>query len=169
MSAAETHHETLIYVLVEATDHRTAISRAKPVLDDVVTATNRAVESFRDYAMFHGDELERLTAVWGEKPSAASLESDEGQALLEEGWNRTKNIFEDNLTAVEEIMEMYTTQEIMENVENVRLHFLRLGATVGPSVPLYTETGYPIRDRRELDQFLDSHGEVWVVPAVGVS
>lgn len=165
----ERQRETLIYVLVEATDHGTAISRAKPVLEDVVAATDRPIESFRDYATFHGDGPEGHRSAWGEKPSAATVETDTGQELLEEACERMHRVFEDNLATVEELLETYTAEELMRNADDARRYFLRLGATVGPSVPLYAETGCPIRDRGELEQFLETHGEVWIVPAIGVS
>lgn len=169
MTGAEQESDALIFALVEATNHQIAISRAKPVFDDVVTSISRPVESFRDYMMFHGDEVEQLREKWGEKPSAASLDSAEGQMLLEEAWNLTEELFMHDLNIVEELLSMYTAEEIMQNAENVRLHFLRLGETIGPSVPLYTESGYSIRDEAELERFLETHGEIWIVPAIGVT
>jgi hypothetical protein len=163
------HQETLIYVLVEARNKAEAERRAKSAMDDVVDAAARPIEAFRDYQMFHGDNVARLHEVWGNLPAAASLDTAEGAEMLEDAWEKTEDVFEENLKAVEEILGMYAPEEIMKNAENARLHFLRLGATVGPSVPLYTENSYPIRDRDELDRYIESNGELWIVPVVGVS
>lgn len=161
--------ESLVYVLVEAQNNGEAERRAKSAMDDIVNAVARSVEAFRDYQMFHGDDVARLREVWGDLPSAASLDTAEGAEMLEDAWEKTVDVFEENLKAVEEILEMYAPEEIMRNAENARLHFLRLGATVGPSVPLYTENSYPIRDRDELDRYIEANGELWIVPVVGIS
>lgn len=169
MDDSELQQETLVYVLVEAQNKGAAERRAKLAMDDIVNAAARPIEAFRDYQMFHGDNVTRLREVWGDLPPAASLETPEGTEMLEAAWEKTVGVFEENLEAVEEILEMYAPEEIMKNAENARLHFLRLGATVGPSVPLYTENSYPIRDRDELDRYIEANGELWIVPVVGIS
>jgi hypothetical protein len=169
MDDTDLHQETLVYVLVEAQNKAGAERRAKSAMDDVVDAAARPIEAFRDYQMFHGDDVARLRERWGDLPAAASLDTQEGAEMLEDAWEKTADVFEENLEAVEEILEIYAPEEIMKNAENARLHFLRLGATVGPSVPLYTENSYPIRDRDELDRYIESNGELWIVPIVGVS
>jgi hypothetical protein len=163
------HQETLVYVLVEARNKAEAERRAKSAMDDVVNAAARPIEAFRDYQMFHGDDVARLRKAWGDLPAAASLDTSEGAEMLEDAWEKTEDVFEEELKAVEEILEIYAPEEVMKNAENARLHFLRLGATVGPSVPLYTENSYPIRDRDELDRYIESNGELWIAPVVGIS
>jgi len=169
MTGPDLQQEAPIFVLVEATDHQTAISRGKSSLDEVVSAVYRPVESFRDYKMFHDDGKGQLRERWGEKPAAASLDSKEGQALLEDAVERMETIFDESIEAIEKSLELYSRDELMQNAENVRLHFLRLGATVGPSVPLYSEDSYPIRNEADLERFREMHGEIWIVPAIGMS
>jgi hypothetical protein len=138
-------------------------------MDEIVEAAARPSESFHDYRLFNGSDADELRERWGDVPTAAGVAEEDGSDLLDEAWEKTRRIFEENLKSVEELVEIYNIDELMENRENARLHFLRLGATVGPSVPLYTETSYPIRDRDELNRYLETHGEVWIVPVVGVS
>lgn len=62
---------------------------------------------------------------------------------------------------------MYTDEEIMENEDNVRNTFLRIGSFVGESMPLYQERGWAIRDRATLETCLEKFASPWIIPAEG--
>lgn len=168
MDTGGINQETIVYVLVEAHDPGTAKRRAKRTMNGVVEAVSRPVESFVDFQMFQGDDVERFTEIWGAKPSAAAVTTPEGEELLEEAKEKTEHEFRRNLKIVENLLESYSAEELMANEENARLYFLKLGATIGPSVPIYAESGVPLRDEREITRFLETHGEVWIVPVVAV-
>lgn len=168
MNGVRVENETLVYILVEAQQRPVAVRRAKSTMESLVDAVSRPVESFHGYHMFHGEDVSQLKERWGNQPEAVPLNSETGDIMLEEAWERAEKSFEHDIEKVKELLGRYSTEELMENAENVRRYFLRLGATVGPSVLLYSESGYPIRDRRELDRYLTSHGEKWIVPVVGV-
>ncbi|WP_436936558.1 hypothetical protein [Halovenus marina] len=163
------NEEALVYILVEAPSRKIAVQRAKAAMEDVIDAVSRPYETFQEYKMFQGEDAQDLRETFGEKPAAAPLKTNQGKQLLDEAWEQTEQNFNENLEAVRELLDQYSNEELMKDAEHVRLRFLRLGTTIGPSVPIYTETSYPIRDRDELEHFIDAHGEIWIVPFVGVS
>lgn len=159
--------ESLIYALVDAESEQAALASARVTFDRVVEKCGFPVGCFTEYELFTRPGRERLSERWGEMPQAAPAHSERGQALIEEGWRQTRENFAMNLEEVRSILSMYTDEEIMENEDNVRNTFLRIGTFVGESVPLYQERGRAVRDRSTLNTCLEEFTSPWVVPAEG--
>jgi hypothetical protein len=85
----------VIYSLVEASTQDEALATGKTVFDRLVGDSPHATAVFDYYVTF--DESGTSVAGkarWGDLPVAAPVESDDGQELLERGWEATKNEFE---------------------------------------------------------------------------
>ena len=156
----------VIYTLVEASTRDDALATGKTVFDKLVGAVPHAGAVFDYYVTFDEDETTVAgTARWGELPVAATVESDDGQALLERGWTATKDEFQRNLDRVKEGLDKLSDEEIMRDENLARHAFHQVGAYDGPSVFLYDEHGSGIRHRGQLDRILDESDELWIVPA----
>ena len=95
----------VIYALVETSTHDDALATGKSVFDRLVGANPHAGAVF-DYYVTFDEEDTSVTgkARWGDLPTAASVDSDDGQDLLERGWEATKGEFERNLERVKEAL-----------------------------------------------------------------
>jgi len=98
-------------------------------------------------------------------PTAAPVNSDDGQDPLERGWKATKEEFERNLDRVKEAIDELSDEEIMRDEDLARHAFHQVGAYDGPAIFLYTEHGTGIRHRGQLDRLLEESEELWIVPA----
>ena len=98
-------------------------------------------------------------------PTAAPVDSDDGQDLLERGWEATKEEFERNLDRVKEAIDKHSDEEIMRDEDLARHACHQVGAYKGPTIFLYTEDATGIRHRGQLDQLLAESEELWIVPA----
>jgi len=157
----------VIYSLVEASTEDEALSTGKTVFDRLVGADPHAGAVF-DYPrdVRRGIRSVRCgKARWGELPTAAPVNSDDGQDLLERGWKATKEEFERNLDRVKEAIDELSDEEIMRDEDLARHAFHQVGAYDGPAIFLYTEHGTGIRHRGQLDRLLEESEELWIVPA----
>jgi len=85
----ETH--TTIYALIEASTHDDAVATGKTVFDRLVGADPHAGAVF-DYCVCFDEQDTSVAgkARWGELPTAFPVDSDDGQDLLERGWEATR-------------------------------------------------------------------------------
>jgi len=106
----------VIYSLVEASTEDEALSTGKTVFDRLVGADPHAGAVF-DYHVTFDEEDTSVAgkARWGELPTAAPVNSDDGQDLLERGWKATKEEFERNLDRVKEAIDELSDEEIMRD------------------------------------------------------
>lgn len=156
---------TLIHILVEATDRESALDAGEDALD-VLIGDMEEPAVFNDFRMFSVNQgREAAVNEWGNLPPAVPVDSAEGQHLLDRGWDATKRGFEQNLETVRESLESLSDEEIMNDTNDVRLAFYRLGVLEGPPIHLYDKLGYGIRSRDRLDKILDQYDETWIVPA----
>ncbi|WP_134672224.1 hypothetical protein [Halorussus marinus] len=156
----------VIYTLVEASTRDDALATGKTVFDRLVGAVPHAGAVFDYYMTFDEDETTVAgTARWGDLPVAATIESDEGEELLERGWEATKTEFQRNLDRVKEALDEHSDEEIMRDEDLARHAFHQVGAYDGPSVFLYDEHASGIRHRGQLDRILDESENLWIVPA----
>ena len=156
----------VIYALVEASTHDDALAIGKSVFDRLVGADPYAGAVFDYYVTF--DEKDTSVAGqarWGELPTAAPVDSDDGQDLLKRGWEATKEEFERNLDRMKEAIEALSDEEIMRDEDLARHAFHQVGAYDGPTIFLYTEYGTGIRHRGQLDRLFEESEELWIVPA----
>lgn len=156
---------TLIHILVEATDRESALGAGEDALD-VLIGDMEEPAVFDDCRMFSVNQgREDAVDEWGDLPPAVPVGSSEGQDLLDRGWAATKRDFKQNLATVRESLESLTDEEIMNDTNDVRLAFYRLGVLEGPPIHLYDQLGYGIRSRDRLDKILEQYDETWIVPA----
>ena len=161
----ETMHQ-IIHAIVDAQSRDDALGVARGcVFDRLVGATPESCAEFDYYVTF--DEESRVAGKtrWGELPVAARLDSDEGRDLLARGWNATKEAFEHNLTEAREALADLSDEEIMNNGDFVRDHFMNLGAYAGPPIHLYDEHGNGIRTFEDFAWAYEDLDEPWIVPA----
>ncbi|SDY45694.1 hypothetical protein SAMN04487946_11663 [Halobellus clavatus] len=156
----------VIYALVEASTHDDALATGKTVFDRLVGADPHAGAVF-DYHVTFDEEDTSVAgkARWGELPTAAPVDSDDGQDLLERGWEATKEEFERNLERVKEALNELSDEEIMRDEDLARHAFHQVGAYDGPTIFLYNEHANGIRHREQLDRVLEESEELWIVPA----
>ncbi|WP_136591337.1 hypothetical protein [Salinigranum halophilum] len=156
----------VIYALVEASTHDDALATGKSVFDRLVGADPHAVAVFDYYVTFDEEDTSVAgKARWGELPTAVPVDSDDGQDLLERGWEATKEEFERNLNRVKEAIEEFSDEEIMRDEDLARHAFHQVGAYDGPSVFLYTQHASGIRHREQLDRILEESEDLWIVPS----
>ncbi|WP_276302589.1 hypothetical protein [Halorussus lipolyticus] len=157
---------TVIYSLVEASTRDDALANGKTVFDRLVGASPHATAVFDYYVTF--DESGTSVAGkarWGDLPVAAPVKSDDGQELLERGWEATKSEFKRNLDRVRDALEELSDEEIMRDDGLARHAFHQVGAYDGPTIFLYDEHGSGIRHRGQLDRILEERENLWIVPA----
>ncbi|MFC6768190.1 hypothetical protein [Natrinema soli] len=76
----------VIYALVEASTHDDALATGKTVFDRLVGTDPHAGAVFDYYVCFDEEDTSVAgKARWGELPTAAPVDSDDGQDLLERG------------------------------------------------------------------------------------
>ena len=156
----------VIYTLVEASTRDDALATGKTVFDRLVGAVAHAGAVFDYYVTFDDDETTVAgTARWGDLPVAAAVESDEGEELLERGWEATIEEFQRNLDRVKKALDGLSDEETMRDENLARHAFHQVGAYDGPSVFLYDEHASGIRHRGQLDRILDESDDLWIVPA----
>ncbi|WP_049894681.1 hypothetical protein [Halogranum rubrum] len=156
----------VIYTLVEASTHDDALATGKTVFDRLVGADPHAGAVFDYYVTF--DEKDTTVAGkarWGDLPTTAPVDSDDGQDLLNRGWEATKEEFERNLERVKEAIDELSDEEIMRDEDLARHAFHQVGAYDGPSVFLYDQHASGIRHRGHLDRLLEESADLWIVPA----
>jgi len=156
----------VIYALVEASTENEAIAAGKTVFNRLVGAEPHSCAVFDYFVTFDEEDTSVAgKARWGELPTAAPVASDNGQALLERGWEATKEEFERNLDRVKEAIDELSDEEIMRDEDLARHAFHKVGAYDGPTIFLYTEHGTGIRHRGQLDRLLEKSEVLWIVPA----
>lgn len=158
--------QMIIYALVEASTRYEAISNGKTVFDRLVGAYPESSAVFDYYVSFTQEDAGGNGATrWEDLPAAAPVDSDEGQALLDRGWNATREEFQRNLDRVKEALAELDDEAIMRDERLSRHAFHQVGAYSGPSIFLYDEHATGIRHREQLDRVLERGGERWIVPA----
>lgn len=156
----------IIYAIVDASAQDEALAAGRAVFDRLVGTTPYGRTVFDYYVTFDTDETAVAgQARWGKRPVAAPVGSQDGAAMLEQGWEATKTEFERNLDCVKEALETLSDDEIMRGVDLSRHAFYRVGAYDGPSIFLYDEYANGIRHRDQLDRVLDEGENLWIVPA----
>jgi len=155
----------VIYALVEASTQNDALATGKTVFDRLVGADPHSSAVFDYYVSF--DEENTTVAgkgSMGRFTGRIPVDSDDGQDLLDQGWEATKEEFERNLERVKEAIDELS-EEIMRD-ENLSRHaFHQVGAYDGPSVFLYDQHATGIRHRGQLDRLLEESEDLWIVPA----
>jgi len=155
----------VIYALVEASTQNDALATGKTVFDRLVGADPHSSAVFDYYVSF--DEENTTVAgkgSMGRFTGRIPVDSDDGQDLLDQGWEATKEEFERNLERVKEAIDELS-DEIMRD-ENLSRHaFHQVGAYDGPSVFLYDQHATGIRHRGQLDRLLEESEDLWIVPA----
>ena len=156
----------VIYALVEASTHDDALATGKTVFDRLVGADPHSCAVFDYYVTFEEEDTTVVgKARWGDLPTAAPVDSDDGQNLRERGWDATKEEFERTFERVKEAIDELSDEEIMRDEGLARHAFHQVGAYHGTTMFLYNEYGNGIRDREQLDRLLEESEEVWIVPA----
>jgi hypothetical protein len=156
----------VIYAPVEASTHDDALATGKTVFDRLVGADPYSCAVFDYYVCFDEEDMSVAgKARWGNLPTAAPVNSDDGQDLLKRGWEATKEEFERNLGRVKEALDELSDEAIMRDEDLARHAFHQVGAHNGPTIFLYNQHANGIRHREQLDRLLEESEELWIVPA----
>ncbi|KAA9396352.1 hypothetical protein Har1130_18910 [Haloarcula sp. CBA1130] len=156
----------IIYAIVEASTEDEAVTAGKQAFDHLVGVRPHSSAVF-DYYVTFDDETTSVAgkARWGDRPTAAPIDSADGQELLDRGWEATKAEFERNLKRVKDALNEHSDEEIMRDKDLARHAFRQVGASRGSAIALYTEHGDGICDRTQLDRILGESDSLWIVPA----
>jgi hypothetical protein len=159
-----------MHQLIYAPSPDEALGTARTAFDQLVGADLRDVPVFDYYVTFDeaGNGISGADR-WGDLPTAARVDSEEGQALLDRGWEATKQAFDDALASITEGLDDLSPEEIMHDKDSIRYHCYRLGQYAGPTISLYDEHGRGIRHRDHLEAIQTdappADYELWIVPA----
>jgi len=122
----------MIYALVEESTHDDALATGKSVFNRLVGADPHPSAVFDYYVTFDEEDTSVAgKARWGELPTAAPVDSDDGQDLLERGWEATKEEFERNLDRVKETIDELSDEDIMRDEDIARHAFHQVGTYDG--------------------------------------
>lgn len=100
----------VIRVIVGAADDEEALEQAKETLGTLVERGD-----FDYYTTFDMDGHGMAGKDrWGELPVVASIESEEGKKLFEDGFKYTEKNFKEAITKVRKLLQRYTDDEIFE-------------------------------------------------------
>ena len=114
----------VIYTLVEASTQDDALATGKTVFDRLVGTVPHADAVFDYYVTFDDDETTVAgTVLWGDLPVAAPMESDEGEELLDRGWEATEDEFQRNLDRVKAALDELSDEAIMRDEDLARHAF----------------------------------------------
>jgi hypothetical protein len=156
----------VIYALVEASTQNDALATGKTVFDRLVGVDSHSPAVFDYYVTFDEENMTVAgKARWGDLPAAAPVDSNDGQDILDQGWEATKEEFERNLERVKEAIDELSDEEIMRDEDLARHAFHQVGAYDGPSVFLCDQHATGIRHREQLDRILEESEDLWIVPA----
>jgi len=141
---------TIIYAIVIGESRDEALGNAQITFDKLVGATEGGRKVFDYYTTFEVDEDEQSPVSgagrWGNMPKAAPIDTEDGQEMLDNGWENTKQESDDALDQIREHLDNCTNEEIREGYRSdaeIELYdFSKVGERAGPSVRLYDNTGY---------------------------
>jgi hypothetical protein len=83
------------------------------------------------------------------------LDSDEGQALLDDALEEQTEEFRDTLSRFQSKVEDLSVEGVMNNVDGVRFHLGQLAECRGPSVYIYNEYGGGLVSPKAVDEYID--------------
>jgi len=159
----------VIYALVEASTEDEALAAGKAVFDRLVGAEPHSRAVFDYFVTFDEEDTSVAgKARWGDLPTAAPINSEEGGELLDRAWKATKEEFQRNLDRVKEAIDELSDEAIMRDENLARHAFHQVGAYEGPSIPMYDQHAQGIRHRGQLDRVLEEDEDsrtLWIVPA----
>lgn len=170
----------LIRVLVWAHDADDARASAK----SLVTADGALV---RGHEPFDYGTLLDEGGRWADhydlaaEQGAVPADSDDGQELIEQGWEFTEESWNENLDMLRELLDEHSNEELMTrdwldlsddhrfDAKNPQYLLWKLGAYEGPGVYLYTHSGEGIQTRERFEsvrngEYAEDDDQLFVVP-----
>jgi len=160
----------LITILVQAHTKDEALSSAQSALDTLVgigfdnapifdyyhTFDERDARFKRTVAKAIGAIDEDSTNTESvEVPAVFSLNTPEGEALLDHMQSVQQGKFEEAFETVKEKLEELTVGEVMNDVDGARYHLSKLTEYQGPSVSIYDEFGSGLLAPRKVADYTD--------------
>jgi len=118
----------VIYALEEPSTEDEALAAGKAVFDRLVGGEPHSCAVFGYFVTF--DEENTTVAGktrWGNLPTAAPINSEEGCEFLNRAWNGTKEEFQRNLNRVKEALDELSDEAIMRDEDLARHAFHQVG------------------------------------------
>ena len=177
----------LIRVIVPAEDEDEALEKGKEIGDRLTEGPN-GISDFDYYKSLDHEPGEHRVAGadrWGHDiPAVTPLDSEQGEELVEEGWESTQKRFKKGLENCRTVIQHLSDEEIREEEYDalpeqakeeigspfdVRGCFQRVAGYTSAYNFLYNRHGNPIRRRTELENLKTSvkqtsDVDLWVIP-----
>lgn len=104
---------------------------------------------------------------WGDLPTVAKADSEDGQELIQRAMDGMKKNFERNVEKIKKAVNNYEPEELMDclsieddDVSMFRHYCYKIGQYRGFEVRLYDQVGEGIRNERHLENVLNKWPEV---------
>lgn len=158
----------LLRILVPGVDEDDALGAATSALDTLTGIGEYASMVFDYYTTFDDDSSPSSGPNrFGEYPAAMSLRSKQGREFLDEGMQAQVSEFKQAMFRIRKNLASLSDEAIMDNVEQSRYDFYRVGQFEGPEIYVYDQWGAGIRSPGDLAEQIEREGaeNLWVVPA----
>jgi hypothetical protein len=158
----------LIRVLVPGTTQDDALARAHSALDKLVGVGVDTASVYDYYGTFDQSDSRYKPHVANVISDGSSetvdettvapafpLDSEEGQALLDDALKEQTEEFGDTLSKFQSKVDDLSVEDVMNNVDGVRFHLGQLAECRGPSVYIYNEYGGGLVSPTAVDKYVD--------------
>lgn len=158
----------LIRILVPGTTEDDALSHARGALDaligigmdnapvfDSYRTFEKADARFKPYVANVISDDDRQPVDEDSLPLAFPIDSEEGQALLDDARNKQAEEFKETFSEFKGKLDDLTVEDVMNDVDAARFDLQQLAEYEGPSVSLYNEFGGGLSTPRAVDSYVD--------------
>lgn len=161
-----THMHEIIYAIVEAESSERAFEMAEEIFDGLVGVGHR--NPLFDYYTTFDEEDTTVSgeARFGERPTVASLASDEGSEMFERAKQNQWERFKDRIQTIEDAIQEKSYAELYDD-RTLRHDLRSAGGGRNVNTVLYGKHGCPLQSDHRIEREIEDSDpeELWIVPA----